>query len=168
MNSEHHRCCDRQCDCVEAFDWVIGYFVEQGGIDDKGTCRDKKGVSVGRHLCDASRTDVAAGSANVLDVELFAQIVRELLRDQAPEHVSWTRGCKRYDNGRSRCARIWRIMPSICATLRRFSPTWNFFNRISVSRDFIDSYSAEIARPWDPLPRRRSPSAGNERCTPYL
>jgi hypothetical protein len=32
-------------------------------------------------------------------------------------------------------------MLSICATLRRFSSTWNFFRRMSVSRDFIDSYS---------------------------
>jgi hypothetical protein len=31
--------------------------------------------------------------------------------------------------------------------LRRFSSAWNFFNRISVSRDFIDSYSPEIPRP---------------------
>src|SRR3977135_43544 len=36
------------------------------------------------------------------------------------------------------------IMPSIWATLRRFSSTWNFFRRISVSRDFIDSYSPEV------------------------
>src|SRR3954447_8330715 len=36
------------------------------------------------------------------------------------------------------------IMPSICATLRRFSSTWNFLRRISVSRDFIDSYSPEV------------------------
>jgi hypothetical protein len=35
-------------------------------------------------------------------------------------------------------------MPSIWATLRRFSSTWNFFRRISVSRDFIDSYSPEV------------------------
>src|SRR3954452_14842104 len=36
------------------------------------------------------------------------------------------------------------IMPSIWATLRRFSSTWNFFRRMSVSRDFIDSYSPEV------------------------
>jgi hypothetical protein len=27
---------------------------------------------------------------------------------------------------------------------RRFSSTWNFRNRIRVSRDFIDSYSPEV------------------------
>ena len=34
-------------------------------------------------------------------------------------------------------------MLSICATRRRFSSTWNFLRRMSVSRDFIDLYSPE-------------------------
>jgi hypothetical protein len=37
-------------------------------------------------------------------------------------------------------------MPSICATRRRRSSTWNFFSRISVSRDFIDRYSPEVPK----------------------
>src|ERR1700761_2988033 len=57
---------------------------------------------------------------------------------------------------RSRSADIrWKsaIMPSIWATLRRFSSTWNFFRRISVSRDFIDSYSPEVPeRGTEPVP----------------
>src|SRR5262249_20645851 len=39
------------------------------------------------------------------------------------------------------------IIPSIWATLRRFSSTWNFFRRISVSLDFIDCYSPEAPAP---------------------
>src|SRR5436190_23487131 len=39
------------------------------------------------------------------------------------------------------------IMVSICATLRRLSSTRNLFRRMTVSRDFIDSYSPQAPNP---------------------
>src|SRR5215471_11668965 len=56
------------------------------------------------------------------------------------------RSCSLWISRSSSTAMRWKsaIMPSIWVTLRRFSSTWNFFRRISVSRDFIDSYSPEV------------------------
>ncbi len=56
------------------------------------------GVAVGRRLRDRVHADIAAGAALVVDVELFAQPFRQLLRNEACDQVTGAAGRERHDD----------------------------------------------------------------------
>ena len=48
---------------------------------------DKKRISVRRGFRGPAGTDIAAGAAEILDVELLAEMIRQFLRHQAAEYI---------------------------------------------------------------------------------
>src|SRR5262249_52424121 len=92
MNRKHQGCADRDGHRVEVFIRIIGDFVVQGWVDDDIGRNNEYGVAVRCCPCRLTHTDVAASTADVLDVELFPEMLGQALRDQAAEYIRRTTG----------------------------------------------------------------------------
>src|SRR5215475_4653610 len=72
-------------------------FVVERRID--GIVRSSKtdGIAVGRRAQHRRHADVSAGAELVLDEDLLAQALRQILSDDARHGVVWAAGSKRHD-----------------------------------------------------------------------
>ena len=75
------------------------------GVDRVGDGNDQKRISVGRRFCRKVGADDTAGAAAVIDEDLLAQSLAELIGDDAPDHVVAAAGRERDDHA-DRAARI--------------------------------------------------------------
>jgi len=82
----------RERDGVKILGRIVGHVRVKCGIDDEVGAGDEDGVAVRRRLRRAPDPDIAARAGDVLDVELRTQLLRELLRHEAGEHVGRTGG----------------------------------------------------------------------------
>ena len=92
VDSDHQGGEDRKRDQVEVLFEFIRHFVVERGIDHVARIDHEQRVAVGRHLCHAAHGDVAAAAAHVLDIELLADMLRQLLCKQAGDHIGRTAG----------------------------------------------------------------------------
>ena len=92
MDRDHQGGGDRERDQVEVLFEFIGDFVVERGIDHVARIDHEQGVAIGRHPCHSAHGDIAAAAAHVLDVELLAHTLRQLLREQAGDHIGRTAG----------------------------------------------------------------------------
>src|SRR6516162_2558968 len=90
MNCEHRGCSDRDRDWVEIFVGIVGDLVIQGRVDDEVGRNNEYGIAVRCCPCPLTHSDVAAGTTNVFDIELFSEMLGQLLCDETGEYVGWT------------------------------------------------------------------------------
>src|SRR5262249_1961424 len=83
---------DRERHWVEVLVGIEGRSFIQGRIDDDGGPSHEHGIAVRRRLCPLTHTDVAAGTTNVFDIELFSEMLGQLLCNEAGEYVGRTAG----------------------------------------------------------------------------
>jgi hypothetical protein len=73
---------------VEVGDWIIKrVFLKRWVGDERDAVHEEDGVTVSGSLGSATRTNAAAGSGDVLDIELFAQAIGQFLRNEATTSV---------------------------------------------------------------------------------
>jgi hypothetical protein len=80
-------------DRIEIFFEAIWNLIVQRRIDHVARIDHQQRVAIGCHLGDAAHRDIAAAAADVLDEELPARPVREILCDDARDDVGRTAGC---------------------------------------------------------------------------
>src|SRR5207245_8581357 len=76
---------------------IVGDVSEQRWIDHEIVDGDEERVAIGLGFRGLRGADVAARASHVLDVELAAEALRQLLRYQARCHIGRTAGRKRND-----------------------------------------------------------------------
>src|SRR6516225_4298539 len=91
-------CSDRDRDWVEIFVGIGGDLVIQGRVDDEVGRNNEYGIAVRCCPCPLTHSEVAAGTTNVFDIELFSEMLGQLLCDETGEYVGWTAGCERHDH----------------------------------------------------------------------
>jgi hypothetical protein len=64
---------------------------------ERGRTRHQNGIAVGRGLGGGHRPDIASSAGAVVDHELLAELVGEVLRHAAPQQVHRAAGGKRDD-----------------------------------------------------------------------
>ena len=70
---------------------------------ERGRTRHQNGIAVGRGLGGGHRPDIAGGAGAVVDHELLAELVGEILRDAASQQVHRAPGGKRNDQHDRAC-----------------------------------------------------------------
>ena len=88
----------RKDDRNEVLERVIGTIFVEARVHDITRGGHQERVAVARRSRDIDGTDIAAGPANVLDIELLSEFFRQLLPDQSRHHVSWSAGRKRHND----------------------------------------------------------------------
>jgi hypothetical protein len=84
----HGRRADRG-DVGEVGDRVVGLLLEHERADrDRRRVREHQGVAVGRRLHDVEPADAAAGAGLVVDDDRLAELLGELLADDAGDDVA--------------------------------------------------------------------------------
>ena len=83
---------------IEALRGIIRHAVEQGRIGRIARRDRDDRVAVGRSARGLTRADIAAGPADILDIELLAEAVREPLRNQPRREIVRTSGGERHDD----------------------------------------------------------------------
>src|SRR5262245_57429906 len=61
----------------------------------RGECEQDR-VAVGGRLCALGAADIAGSTRNVLDIKLPAEILTQLLRQDARKRIGDSAGCKRH------------------------------------------------------------------------
>src|SRR5215831_16447106 len=74
LDEEGGREFDRKCDRLKIVVGIISHPFIKHRIDDMAVDGDQNGITVGRGFGSLPGTDVAAASADVLDIELSAEI----------------------------------------------------------------------------------------------
>src|SRR5215470_2823994 len=87
MDREHYSCADRERHRIERLASIIGDFIVQSRIDHIAGRSNEDRVAIGRRQSRSAHTDIAAGTADVLDVELLSNLLRQLLCDDAAENI---------------------------------------------------------------------------------
>src|SRR5215813_13855620 len=87
MHREDHRRRDSTGYRLEVLDRIIRDFVEEGRVDDIGACNDQDGRAICGRLGRATRTNVAAGTGDILDEKLLSQPVGKSLRQKTAKHI---------------------------------------------------------------------------------
>jgi len=103
VDREHRRCGYRQRDRVEILGGIVGHSLVERGIDDVVGAVDEERVAVGARLRGAARSDIAARAGDVLDVELNAHLLGQLLSHEAGEHIGRTAGREWNDHAHRSC-----------------------------------------------------------------
>ncbi len=70
---------------------IIGDFIVQSRIDHVAGRSNKHRVAIRGRQSRSARTDIAAGTANVLDVELVSNLFGQLLCDDTAENIGRSR-----------------------------------------------------------------------------
>ena len=70
VHGKHHGRGDGERHRIEILAGVVGNLTVQGGIDDVVDAIDQHRVAVGCRLGGPARSNIAAGSADILDIEL--------------------------------------------------------------------------------------------------
>src|SRR5215204_5273058 len=99
VDRQHYHCGGGDRDRIEIPDRIIGNSVVKAWICcECNSIDDKDRIAVRRRLRRATRADIAARAGHILDVELLAEPLGQLLCDKPPDRVSLTAGRKRHDN----------------------------------------------------------------------
>jgi len=98
VDRQHDGRGDRHGDRLEVLERIVGDRRIERRIDHEVRAVDQERVAVGRRLRGAAGADVAAGAADVLDIELLAHLLGQLRRDHPREQVGRAAGCERNDH----------------------------------------------------------------------
>src|SRR5260370_391710 len=98
MAGEHRGRAHGEGEGIEIRGGVVRHVRIERGINEVVRTVDENGVSVRCRLRGATRPDISASAGDVLDLELHAQLLGELLRHQAGEYVGWTGGSDRHEH----------------------------------------------------------------------
>src|SRR4051812_24526370 len=98
MHGEHDVVGCRQRHELEVLERIVGDLVEEDWIDRKAVDVEQDGVAVRWRLRDLHGADAAARAADILDIELLAELLAELLHDEPRENVGRAAGCERHDD----------------------------------------------------------------------
>ena len=88
---------DGERDGFEVVDRVVGQAREQRRIDHMRAEREQDRVAVGRRFRHLASADIAGGAGNILDIDLLAELLSELLRHKPREGVGHPTGRKGHD-----------------------------------------------------------------------
>src|SRR5262249_53722306 len=94
VDRKHRRRGYRQRDRVEILGRIVGHSLIERGIDDVVGAVDEESVTVGRRLRRAASADIATRTDDVLDVELPAHLLGQLLSHETGEYIRRTTGCE--------------------------------------------------------------------------
>src|SRR5262245_23509114 len=92
IDREHNSRGDRERYRIEIVMRIVGNLVVQAGIDDVVGWNDHHRVTVGCRVCRSGHADIAAGAGYVFDVELFSDLLRQRLCDEAGDYVGRSGG----------------------------------------------------------------------------
>src|SRR6188472_4296746 len=118
MHGEYHIVRRGQHDELEVLEGVVSHLLEEDRIDREAVDVEQDGVAVRRRLRDLHGADAAARAADVLDIELLAELIGELLHDEPCENVGRTAGRERHHHAYRPC---WiRLRPSDARSARQY------------------------------------------------
>src|SRR3984893_7972698 len=98
MDREHRGRGDGNRYRVEVVVGIVGYRVVYGRVDDDIWRNHKDGITVGCRSRSLTHADIATGTSDVLDVELFSETFRQFLCRKARQYVRRTGGSVRNDH----------------------------------------------------------------------
>ncbi len=98
MNHQHVGGDTRDADRCKILERVVGELFVEARIDHEGGRRHQDRVTVGRGVRSIAHANIAASARLVLDIELLAEIIRELLRQQSRHDVTGPGWRKRHDD----------------------------------------------------------------------
>ena len=98
MNDENIRARAGQRHRRETFVDVIRHLFIETRVDDDTGADHEQGITIGSRVSDQRHAEIAAGAGVILDIELFAQAVAQLLCDQACHHVGGAGRRERHDD----------------------------------------------------------------------
>ena len=87
MHGEHSWRGSRDGHRIETLVRIIGYVFEKGRIGGVAGCHHEDRISIRRCFRRLARADIAAGAANILNIELLTELIGQSLRDQACREV---------------------------------------------------------------------------------
>src|SRR5216684_6090800 len=90
MDREHRGRANGNRYRVEVLVGIVGYRVEHGRVDDDIWRNHKDGVTVGCRSRPLTHADIATGTSDVLDVELFSEMFGQFLCGKARQYVGRT------------------------------------------------------------------------------
>jgi len=90
MDGENRRRRDCDRDRVEILVRIVGHRVVHRRIDHDIGRHDQQGVAVGGGSCALTHAEIAAGAADILDIELPSERLGQFLRGEARENVGRT------------------------------------------------------------------------------
>src|SRR5262249_118713 len=91
VDQEHGRLGGGKRDRWKVLGRIVGDLIEERRIDCKRCEHEKDSVAIGRRPRGLAGADAAARADDVLDIELLAKSLRQLLRDEASENVGTAR-----------------------------------------------------------------------------
>ncbi|MEI9805456.1 MAG: hypothetical protein WDN48_14955 [Pseudolabrys sp.] len=94
IDRQHDRRGAGERDRVEVLFRIVRQGAIERRIDDEGRRRGQDRVAIGRSPGRLSRANIAAGAADILDIELLSKTVRQFLRDNAGNDVADAAGRK--------------------------------------------------------------------------
>jgi hypothetical protein len=87
MNAHHIGRYGHDADGRKILDRIVGDFGKQAGVDDEARADHGQRVAIGRGRRDHAGSRVAAGARLVHDVELFAQLCRQFVANDAGNDI---------------------------------------------------------------------------------
>src|SRR5262245_60403743 len=91
VDQEHGRLGGGKCDRCKVLGRIVGGVIEERRIDCKRCEHEKDSMAIGRRPRGLAGADASARADDVLDIELLAKSLRQLLRDEASENVGTAR-----------------------------------------------------------------------------
>ena len=98
MREHDIRRCAGQCDRCEILVRIVGIVGVKARIDHEARTRHQDRRAVGRGTGDLGHADIAAGAGTVLDIELLAEALRQLVGQQPRHEVARAAGGERRDD----------------------------------------------------------------------
>ena len=98
MDREHYSCADRERHWIERLAGIIGDFIVKSRIDHVAGRSNEHRVAIGGRQSRSTHTNIPAGTANVLDVELVSHLLGQLLCDDAGENIGVSAWPERNDD----------------------------------------------------------------------
>jgi hypothetical protein len=83
---------------IEVLERIVGHLGVDQRVDDEARVHHQNGVAIACCLRDAAGANRAAPAAHVLDDKLLAEMLRELLRDEAANGIVLPAGRERNDH----------------------------------------------------------------------
>ena len=97
MHNDHFRRRNNERHRREALERIVGHFRPDDGLNDHVLVRDQDRGAVGRCVGRLPGRNCTAGACRVLNEEIAAEPLGELLHQDARDNVVWATRCIRYD-----------------------------------------------------------------------
>ena len=103
VDHDDHVVGGRKRDRLEVAERIVGHLAEEHRIDGETADIEQDGVAVGRRLGHLRGADAAARTADVLDIELLAELLAQFLHHQPGEDIRRAAGRERHDHAHRPC-----------------------------------------------------------------